>query len=309
MAVKDKTLSHKLANVAIQGLLGLAKLLPFEKRVHFMGLLATHVIAPLTGNPRRIRNTLALVMPELTHEDREAIVRGVPYGMGRTVMELFSASDFLPRVPEFPITGPGLKALDQAHENGTPVMFVTGHFGNYDAMRARLLARGFRIGGLYKRMSNPFFHEHYLEAMKTVGEPMFERDRRGMTQMIRFLRQGGMVGIVLDQRMNDAPILDFMGRPARTSFSAAELALKYDALLVPVYGIRQHDGSYALEIEAPIAKSTPEDMTQQLNNSLERQVRAHPEQWMWTHNRWKNAGNDTADDQATATLVEDTSQK
>lgn len=296
MAVKDKTLSHKVANAVIRAFLAAAKVLPFDSRVHLMGWLATNVVAPITGNRKRIRENLAFAMPDLDAATREAIVRGVPYGMGRTLMELFSASDFLQRVPQFTMSGEGLQALDQAHKDGTPVMLVTGHFGNYDAMRGALLARGFNVGGLYKRMSNPFFHEHYLDAMKSIGEPMFERSRRGMTEMIRFLRSGGMVGIVLDQRMNDAPILNFMGHPARTSFSAAELALKYNALVVPVYGIRQPDGSYALEIEAPVPHSTPEEMTQRLNDSLEQQVRAHPEQWMWTHNRWKNAGNNTAAD-------------
>ncbi|MGR3713712.1 MAG: lysophospholipid acyltransferase family protein [Shimia sp.] len=300
MSTQKVSFGHRVSNRVIRGFLSVLRLFPYEARVHIGGWVATHVVAPLTGNRRRIRENLDLVMPDLDRRARRKIVRGVPYGMGRTMIELFSSGDFLKRVPEFSMSGDGLAALDQADKDGTPVMLVTGHFGNYDAMRGALLARGFRVGGLYKRMSNPMFHEHYLEAMKSIGEPMFERSRRGMTEMIRFLRQGGMVGIVLDQRMNDAPILKFMGQPARTSFSAAELALKYNALVVPVYGIRQPDGSYVLDIEAPVPHSTPEEMTQTLNDSLERQVRAHPDQWMWTHNRWRSAGNDTSADRARA---------
>jgi KDO2-lipid IV(A) lauroyltransferase len=79
-----------------------------------------------------------------------------------------------------------------------------------------------------------------------------------------------------------------MGRKARTSLSAAERALKYNCLLVPVYGIRQPDGiSFELLIEPPIPHSTPEIMTQALNDSLEAQVRAHMDQWFWVHRRWR----------------------
>ncbi|SFK60969.1 lysophospholipid acyltransferase family protein [Shimia haliotis] len=302
-------IGHKLSDLAIRAFLRLAKLLPYERRLRLGGWMATNVVAPVTGNRRRIRENLDLVMPELDMATRDAIVREVPNGMGRTLMELFSADEFLQRVPDFPLTGGGAEALAQAHEDGRAVMLVTGHFGNYDAMRGALISRGYRVGGLFKRMSNPFFHEYYVAAMQAIGEPLFERSRRGMTEMIRFLRSGGMVGIVLDQRMNDAPIVDFMGHPARTSYSAAELALKYNALVVPVYGVRQPDGSYVLETEAPIAHSTPEEMTQQLNASLERQVRAHPGQWMWTHNRWKNAGNETAADREMAKRRAKQSQK
>lgn len=309
MTAPNGKLAHKLSNGAIRAILGAARLMPYDTRVRFGGWLASSVIAPLTGNRRRIRDNLDLAMPELNQTKREEIVRGVPAGMGRTLMELFSANEFLTRVKDFPIRGDGVAALDRAHKDGRPVMLVTGHFGNYDAMRSALLLRGFKVGGLYKPMTNPYFNEAYLEAMKAIGEPLFERSRRGMTQMIKFLRSGGMVGIVLDQRMNDAPLLEFMGRPARTSFSAAELALKYNALAVPVYGVRQPDGSYALEVEAPVPHTTPEEMTQILNDSLERQVRAHPEQWMWTHNRWRGAGNDTPEDRRRAAARKAASQK
>ena len=97
-----------------------------------------------------------------------------------------------------------------------------------------------------------------------------------------------MVGIVADQHVQGAPYLNFFGKPARTALSAAELALRHDALLVPIYGIRQPDGlSFEIAVEAPIAHSTPQEMTQALNDSLEARVRAHMDQWLWIHRRWK----------------------
>jgi KDO2-lipid IV(A) lauroyltransferase len=87
--------------------------------------------------------------------------------------------------------------------------------------------------------------------------------------------------------MGDGAVLQFFGQDALTSLSPAEMALRYNALIVPTYGIRRNDGGFDLLIEAPIPHSTAEAMTQALNDSLETQVRAHMDQWLWTHRRWK----------------------
>ena len=105
---------------------------------------------------------------------------------------------------------------------------------------------------------------------------------------MRHLKGGGQLVLLFDQHVQFAPILDFMGHPARTALSAAELALRYDALLIPFYGIRQDDGvSFEVLLEAPVPPSDAESMTQALNDSLSAQITAHPEQWFWVHRRWR----------------------
>jgi KDO2-lipid IV(A) lauroyltransferase len=88
--------------------------------------------------------------------------------------------------------------------------------------------------------------------------------------------------------MSHGPALPFFGKPAPTALSAAEMALKYDAALVPIYGIRQPDGlSFEIRVEDPIPHTDPETMTRALNASLEALVRDHMDQWFWIHRRWK----------------------
>ena len=190
-----------------------------------------------------------------------------------------------------PVEGPGLACLEQAHREGRPVVLVTAHFGNYDAWRAALLARGFRIGAFYRPMRNPVFNRRYVAAMERIGTPMFPAGREGMAGMVRFLRGGGMLGLVADHHIGTGVPLDFLGRPALTALSAAELALRYDAPLVPLYGIRQPDGlSFRVRIEAPVPPSDPATMTAALNASAGAVIRAHMGQWFWLHRRWKGAG-------------------
>ncbi len=147
------------------------------------------------------------------------------------------------------------------------------------------------MGALYRRMANPFFNEHYVRMIRSVGTPMFEQGRRGMTQMVRHLKQGGIIAIVGDLHAHDGIDLDFFGKPALTSLVPAQLALKYDAALIPVYAIRQPNGlDFEIEMQEEIAHGDAVAMTQQVNDGLEALVRAHMEQWFWIHRRWKPLG-------------------
>ncbi|NPD14807.1 lysophospholipid acyltransferase family protein [Xinfangfangia sp. D13-10-4-6] len=235
----------------------------------------------------RIRENLKLIMPDLPEAEIRRLQREVPASFGRTMIELYSPEEFSRRIAAEPLQGPGIAALEEAHRQGRPVLLVTGHIGNYDAMRAALIARGYPVGGLYKPMVNRFFNDHYVSTIERIGEPLFPRNRNGMAEMLRFLKGGGMLGVVLDQHMYSGVPLDFMGHQAMTSLSVAEMALKYNALIVPAYGIRRPDLGFDLITEAPIPAGDPLVTTQALNDSLAAQVRKHPDQWIWMHRRWR----------------------
>lgn len=155
-------------------------------------------------------------------------------------------------------------------------------------LRAVLVSRGYPVGALYKPMKNAFFNAHYEEMLKTIGQPVFPRGRRGYSALLRHLRQGNMVAFLIDQYMGHGAALDFFGKPAPTALSAAELALKHEAMLVPIYAVRESDGlNFRIVVNEPIPHTDAETMTQALNHDLERMVRAHMGQWFWIHRRWK----------------------
>jgi len=272
----------------LRGLIAVLLVLPYRLRVPLCGWVMARVIAPLAGYDRRIRDNLALILPDLPKPEVRRLCVRVPDNVGRTLIEIYSGAEFVARTTAKPLTGPGVAALDAAHAAGRPVILVTGHFGNYDASRAALIARGFRVGALYRPMRDVSFNAHYLSAISGIGTPVFPRGRQGLGQMVRFLRGGGMLGMLIDQHMGHGAPLTFFGHPAKTALSAAELALKYDALVVPTYGVRRADGlTFDIIIEDPIPHGTPEAMTQALNDSLEALVRRHLDQWFWIHRRWK----------------------
>lgn len=281
-------LDHWLQNIFLRGLIWLLLRLPYRWRVPFCGKVFARIIAPLAGYDRRVRDNLHRIFPAMPEAEVRRMMRAVPDHVGRSVIEMYSGQEFIDHVRHTPIHGPGLRALEEARAAHRPVVMVTGHFGNYDASRLALIERGFPIGGLYRPMTNRYFNRHYVAAMERLSKPVFPRTRSGMAQMVRFLREGGMLGIVQDQHMNKGVRLKFFGHDALTALSAAELALKYDALILPSYAIRKENGlDFDILVDAPIPHTNAEEMTQALNDHLEAYVRQYPDQWFWIHNRWK----------------------
>ena len=282
-------LPDRISNAAFSGLMRLAQALPYPRRVALMGWLFSHILAPLAGWRRRIRANLAHAMPGLPAHEVRRLTRAVPDNAGRAMAETYSGAEFLAHIRAgSPLEGPGVAALEQAAAEGRPVVLAAAHFGNYDAMRAALLARGWSVGGLYRPMNNPFFNRHYVAAIEAIGKPLFPRGRKGLAEMLKFLRGGGMLAIGIDQYVQDGTMLRFFGQPTLTALTPAELALRHHAPLIPITAIRQPDGlNFRIHVGEAIPEAAPEAMMQALNDDLEALVRRHPGQWLWAHRRWK----------------------
>ena len=176
------------------------------------------------------------------------------------------------------------------------MIFLTGHFGNYEALRWALLERGIEVGGLYRAMANVYFNAHYVRTMEDMSGPVFEQGRRGTAGFVKHLKAGGLAVLLFDIYEKHGVRLPFMGQDAPTGLSAAELALKYDALLIPFFAVRQPDGlRFEVELDSPIAHSNAEAMMLEATQALETRVTRYPDQWFWIHRRWKahrNRGRD-----------------
>ena len=170
---------HFLVNLAARGMIGLALALPYGWRVGFVGWLMRRVIGPFAGYSARARENLALIWPDRPQAERDAIAEASLDNAGRTLIENYSTRAFLARARAIEPEGPGYAALIAARNDKRPVILVSGHFGNYEAARAALVARGFDIGGLYRNLSNRYFNAHYVRTMQAFGGPI-TRDQTGV---------------------------------------------------------------------------------------------------------------------------------
>ena len=274
----------------IQGVLLLLRLIPYRGRVALGGLFFEYIVSPLSGNRKRILRNLKLIAPELGDAEMRRIARAVPNNIGRTLTELFFPEDFLNTIKDTPVKGPGLDALIKARNAGKPVILVSGHIGNYDVIRGNVVRLGYPIGSLYKPMRNGYFNDYYLASISKIGAPMFPTIGKSMGNMITHLKNGGMIALMMDQHMKTGEPLQFMGKVAYTPVSAPKMALKYDAVLLPCFSTREPDGiHHVMHMEAPIEHGDPLVMAQQMNDLLEKHVRRHMDQWLWTHRRWKGS--------------------
>ena len=277
-----------VSNLAIEAIITVGLALPYPWRVKTVGRIMQHVVGPLAGYRARALDNLALIWPDKPLAERKAIASRCLNNVGRTFIENYSSQQFPARLADNLLQGEGVAALEAAAARNRPVILVTGHYGNYEAVRAALVARGDDVGGLYRNMRNPYFNAHYVRTMEAFGGPVFPQGRQGTTGFVRHLKQGGQLILLFDQHVRRAPVMDFLGQPAHTAVSAAELALRYNAVLIPFYGIRRADGlSFDTILEAPIAHSKPHQMTQELTDSLARRIRDDPTQWFWVHRRWR----------------------
>jgi len=275
-----------LARMGILTALRVPQLLPYRMRGPVVAWLMAYVFAPLAGYRSRIRDNLAYAWPDLPDREVQRLTRRVPANVGRMLIESLAGQRFARELGAAEITGPGAPALAEARAAGRPVVAVSGHFGNFDAPRCALVRAGHQVGALYRPNDDPVLDAYYHGMLAGIAEPVFPRGRNGLGRMVRFLRAGNTVAILTDQYVHGGAPLTFFGRIAPTSLAAAEMALKYKAILVPMYGIRRRDG-FEIVAEAPIPHTDPTTMMQAVNDSLEARVRAHPDQWLWIHRRWK----------------------
>lgn len=284
------SIADRVQNFFARTVLGGALLLPYALRVRLVGSVFARIVAPLAGWNTRVLNNLSYVYPDMPPDRQRQIARAVADNVGRTLIEIYSGEGFVAHARHSEVAGPGLAAMEAARAAGRPMVLVTAHMGNYDAVRSKLSREGYPMAALYRPMKNAAFNTHYVSAISKIAEPVFPTDGKGIGALIRHLKEGGIIGIVADVGSRNAPVLSFFDRPAHTPLSAAEWAVKYNAAIVPVFGLRQPDGlTFRLHVGAEIAHGDPAEMMQVYNDTVEEIVRAHPEQWFWVHRRWKLA--------------------
>ncbi len=285
--------AHPFRDAAAAGLTRLVAFalqpLPHRTQLALAGTLGSAILTLAPGLARRADRNLALIFPDMPVDARQRIRRGMARQIAWTLTEIMLMPQLLNRAGSLHVSGPGLAAIKAAIQGGRGALVVSGHLGQWEAVRATLKAEGVECGAIYRAFENRAFDRAFKPRIAMAGEPIFAKGRPGTRGMVRHLARGGCVAILTDQR-SGGTWFDFIGQPARTATAAAELALKFGLPLVPSYGIRRGDDPAAVDVvfESPIPHSDPKTMTQALNDSLAARVRANPEQYLWLHWRWGN---------------------
>jgi len=262
-------------------------ILPFESRVYWGGQVCS-LILPLVRNfYERVDKNLKLIYPNWSHQKRKEFIKENSKMIGKSFIELMFNKEFQHRSHRIKYNKKELMPLIAAKKINQPIIIISGHIGSWEAVRAVLKNYDLTSAALYQRNRNVFYERLHLKAIKEGGEPIFEVGRSGTRKMITLIKSGGVVALMIDQAVKGGQYFKFLGVPAKTSISIAEISMKYDALLIPAYGIRTDNSDIKVTFDKPIELKSVSHITKEMNLSLEKRIIEAPTQWYWPHRRWK----------------------
>ena len=189
----------------------------------------------------------------------------------------------------------GEEIIDKIKKNNKPVIFVSGHFANFELMSMELTKRDVKLATIYRPLNN-FFLNPFMEYLrkKYICRNQIKKGLVGVKDSIQYIKNNFSVALMIDQRVSEGKNLPFFEHMALTTTMPAQMALKFDLDIVPIYISRNLTNNFEMEIYEPIKILKNEDVEAnklnisiQLNKILEKMISRDPGQWIWTHNRWK----------------------
>ena len=180
-------------------------------------------------------------------------------------------------------------------KNNKPIVFFSGHFANFELMAKCLQELGFNIGAIYRPLNNIFLNPIMEFIRKKYICPIqIEKGSNGTKKLIKHISNNNPLALMVDQRLSSSIRVPFFDQPATTTITPAQLAIKYDALLVPVFLKRLEKTNFEFFIEEPLITNQTNDydkdifnITQIMNIKIEEFIKRDPAHWLWSHDRWK----------------------
>jgi KDO2-lipid IV(A) lauroyltransferase len=180
-------------------------------------------------------------------------------------------------------------------KNNKAIVFFSGHFANFELMAKCLQELGFDIGAIYRPLNNIFLNPIMEFIRKKYICPIqIEKGSNGTKKLIKHISNNNPLALMVDQRLSSSIRVPFFDQPATTTITPAQLAIKYDALLVPVFLKRLEKTNFEFFIEEPLITNRTNDydkdifnITQIMNIKIEEFIKRDPAHWLWSHDRWK----------------------
>ena len=185
----------------------------------------------------------------------------------------------------------GKNYLENILKEKKRVVFISGHFNNFELMAMQIEKVGIELSAIYRPLNNVFLNKT-MEKIRThyICKNQIKKGMAGTRQVIRNLKKGSSVALMIDQRVREGSKVKFFGNLATTTTIPAQLIKKYKCELVPIYIERKEKHYFKMHISKPIkvnTKKTTQEITLFLNTVLEKMILKNPDQWIWTHDRWK----------------------
>jgi KDO2-lipid IV(A) lauroyltransferase len=251
-----------------------------------------------TRTSQRGRDNLKKAYPEKSDSEVEAILLEVWDNLGRTIAEYAHLDKLSMHGPDPRLQVANIKIVDDAMASGKGVMFVSGHFANWETMPFAAAQYGVEGGEVYRPLNNPYVDRWMVrQRMKNGPKDQIAKGAQGTRRIFSLLRAGKSIFILVDQKTNEGLPAPFFGRDAMTTPAPAALALKLNCVMLPAFNERLGGARFRLTIHEPVAFTPSGDQDQdvhqltiEITKRIEDMVRSRPSQWLWIHRRWPKPG-------------------
>ena len=247
------------------------------------------ILAPLFKSKKIINKNLSIFNSDISKKEKDKIILSMWKNYGMTFIEYVFLSYFQKNNSHIKILGEN--NLQKIIEKNKPVIFVSGHFANYELMSMEIVKKKIKLATIYRPLNN-FFVNPLMEFLRRrfVCKNQIKKGINGVRDAINYIKQDYSVALMIDQRVSEGEKINFFGKPAFTTTLPAQLALKFGLSVVPVFLERDEFNNFTIQFYEEIKSSDFKnklEMTKKLNNFLESLIIKNPYQWIWTHNRWK----------------------
>jgi len=283
---------HPIQAVAAVVVYSLFRILPIDMASALGGWLG-RIIGPRLSLSLRATINLSAAFPEKSADKIAEIVRGMWDNLGRVAAEYPHLGEINVYDPDGRVETVGEEHVDLLRDDGNAGIFYSAHLGNWEIVSLGATQRGLPLDRVYREANNRLVEWMYQHGRAAVEGALIPKGPAGARLLLKSIKGGNHLGMLVDQKMNDGIPVPFFGRDVMTAPALAELALRYDCPVVPARVTRLKGARFRLSIIPPMQLARTGDRQAdvaanmaQVNAIIEQWVRDTPEQWLWLHNRW-----------------------
>ena len=258
----------------------------------FISSFIFKLIGPLFRAKRISYNNLSTVLPNTTETKKNKIIEIMWKNYGKIFSEYMFIKNFRTDSKfSKKIVVENQEELEKIKLQNKPVIFISGHFSNFELMAMHLEKSNINLAAIYRPLNNIFLNP-IMERIrkKYICKKQIKKGISGTKELLKEFKNGASIALMIDQRVSEGIKSNFFGKEALTTTIPAQFVKKFDTSVVPIYIERLPDDTFKLKIINAI--KFPKDdsisnITLKLNKILEKMIMSNPEQWIWTHDRWK----------------------
>jgi len=266
------------------------KILGFKLASNMGGYIGKK-IGPLFRSKQTILTNIKNALPKTNKADLELIIQSMWENYGRILAEYVFLKDFRKEKLNDYLEIEGKEHLNKVRDSNEQVVFVSGHFNNFELMAMQIEKSGINLAAIYRPLNNIFLNG-IMEKIRTkyICKNQIKKGRSGTRELLKSFNNKNSIALMIDQRVSEGEKSNFFGQDAFTTTIPAQLVKKFGCKIVPIHIERYNDFYFKMKVEEPInynKDSTIDEITLSLNKLLEKMILKNPSQWIWSHNRWK----------------------